>query len=256
MDSKNLSFAQVTDIYGFGSSCPHDRLLHRLGILHQLYKPLPGKFKDHIAIAKLNGYQSCTPRWSAHRVSMLSSRCAPRPCTWWPNPASRRIGCTRSSNPTTRHRIGWAPSGCSRLLDIQDETRDAAEFWDHVKVDLFPDAVYVFTPKSQIMAMPRGATVVDFAYAIHSNVGDRTIGSAHQRRTGATAHRAEKRRRGRGHYRPFSTPNPAWLGFVRTGRARSKIRHHLKTMAHTESEELGEKLLTQACAQKALIVSR
>ena len=132
------------------------------------------------------------------------------------------------------------------LLDIQDETRDAAEFWDHVKVDLFPDAVYVFTPKSQIMAMPRGATVVDFAYAIHSNVGDRTVSA---RINGDQVPLRTEIKSGdvvEVITEPDATPNPAWLGFVRTGRARSKIRHHLKTMAHTESEELGEKLLSQA----------
>jgi len=132
------------------------------------------------------------------------------------------------------------------LLDIQDETHDATEFWDHVKVDLFPDAVYVFTPKSRIMAMPRGATVVDFAYAVHSNIGDRTV--AAKINGEAVPLRTELRN---GDVIEVITatdpsPNPAWLGFVRTGRARSKIRHHLKTLAQTESRELGEKLLTQA----------
>ena len=124
------------------------------------------------------------------------------------------------------------------LLDIQDETRDATEFWDHVKVDLFPDAVYVFTPKSQILAMPRGATVVDFAYAIHSNVGDHTLSAKvndeqvplrTEVMNGDVIEIVTS---------PDATPNPAWLGFVRTARARSKIRQHLKTLAQTESESL------------------
>jgi guanosine-3',5'-bis(diphosphate) 3'-pyrophosphohydrolase len=132
------------------------------------------------------------------------------------------------------------------LLDIQNETRDAAEFWDHVKIDLFPDAVYVFTPRSQIMALPRGATVVDFAYAIHSDVGDHTIGA---RINGEQVPLRAELKNGdviEVLTAPVSTPNPAWLAFVRTGRARSKIRHHLKTMALTESLDLGEKLLAQA----------
>jgi GTP pyrophosphokinase len=132
------------------------------------------------------------------------------------------------------------------LLDIQDETRDAAEFWDHVKVDLFPDAVYVFTPKSQIMAMPRGATVVDFAYAIHTNVGDRTVAA---RINGEQVPLRTELKNGDVVdvvTASVSAPNPAWLSFVRTGRARSKIRHHLKSMEHTESEALGQKLLSQA----------
>jgi GTP pyrophosphokinase len=144
----------------------------------------------------------------------------------------------------TADRLGtkWLQS----LLDIQDETRDAAEFWDHVKVDLFPDAVYVFTPKSQIMAMPRGATAVDFAYAIHSNVGDRMVAV---KINGEQLPLRTELKNGdviEVITAPVSAPNPAWLGFVRTGRARSKIRHHLKTMAQTESQELGEKLLAQA----------
>ena len=147
-------------------------------------------------------------------------------------------------NGPTAGRLGvkWLQS----LLDIQDETRDAAEFWDHVKVDLFPDAVYVFTPKSQIMALPRGATVVDFAYAIHSNVGDHT--AAAKINGEQVPLRAELKNGDVVEIitAPVSTPNPAWLGFVRTGRARSKIRHHLKTMAQAESELLGEKLLAQA----------
>jgi GTP pyrophosphokinase len=132
------------------------------------------------------------------------------------------------------------------LLDIQDETHDAAEFWDHVKVDLFPDAVYVFTPKTQILALPRGATVVDFAYAIHSNVGDRTVAA---RINGEQVPLRTELKNGdvvEVVTAQVSSPNPNWLDFVRTGRARSKIRHHLKTMEQTESESLGERLLQQA----------
>ena len=145
---------------------------------------------------------------------------------------------------SVQERLGaqWLQS----LLDIQDETRDATEFWEHVKVDLFPDAVYVFTPKSQIMAMPRGATVVDFAYAIHSNVGDRTMAA---RINGEQVPLRTELKNGdvvEVITAPTSTPNPAWLSFVRTGRARSKIRHHLKTMQLTESADLGAKLLSQA----------
>ena len=157
----------------------------------------------------------------------------------------------RGARPRRRsERLGtkWLQS----LLDIQDETRDAAEFWDHVKVDLFPDAVYVFTPKSQIMALPRGATVVDFAYAIHSNIGDHT--SAARINGDQVPLRTELKNGDVVEIitAPVSTPNPAWLGFVRTGRARSKIRHYLKTLAHAESEGLGEKLLAQALRAEGL----
>ena len=132
------------------------------------------------------------------------------------------------------------------LVDIQNETHDATEFWDYVKVDLFPDAVYVFTPKSKIMALPRGATVVDFAYAVHSNIGDRAM--AGKINSESVPLRTELRNGDVVEIvtSPEATPNPAWLGFVRTGRARSKIRHFLKTQAQTESLNLGQKLLAQA----------
>jgi GTP diphosphokinase / guanosine-3',5'-bis(diphosphate) 3'-diphosphatase len=132
------------------------------------------------------------------------------------------------------------------LLDINNENRDSSEFWEHVKLDLFPDAVYVFTPKSEIMAMPRGATIVDFAYAVHTDVGDHTMGA---KVNGEQVPLRTELKNGdviEVITAPFSKPNPAWLGFVRTARARSKIRHHLKTLSLNESEDLGEKLLLQA----------
>jgi GTP pyrophosphokinase/guanosine-3',5'-bis(diphosphate) 3'-pyrophosphohydrolase len=138
------------------------------------------------------------------------------------------------------------------LIDIQDETRDANEFLEHVKIDLFPDAVYVFTPRSKILALPRGATPVDFAYAIHSDVGDRTV--AAKVNGEPVALRTELRSGDVVEVitAPGARPNPAWLNFVRTGRARSKIRHYLKNMEQEESRDLGEKLLTQALRAEGL----
>jgi guanosine-3',5'-bis(diphosphate) 3'-pyrophosphohydrolase len=247
MDDKHLSFAQVTDIYGFRVIVPTVIDCYTaLGVLHQLYKPVPGRFKDHIAIAKVNGYQSLHTtlvgpsgvnvefqmRTDAMHVVAESGVAA-----HWLYKANHPEG-----GAAERMGTQWLQS----LLDIQHETRDASEFWDHVKVDLFPDAVYVFTPKSQIMALPRGATVVDFAYAIHSNVGDRTVAA---RINGEQVPLRTELHNGdviEVITASVSAPNPAWLGFVRTGRARSKIRHHLKGLAQTESQDLGEKLLTQA----------
>jgi guanosine-3',5'-bis(diphosphate) 3'-pyrophosphohydrolase len=257
MDSKHLSFAQVTDIYGFRVILP--RVIDcytTLGVLHQLYKPLPGKFKDHIAIAKLNGYQSLhTTLVGPSNVNVeFQMRTDAMHVVAESGVAAHWLYKVNNPDDAPSDRLGtkWLQS----LLDIQDETRDAGEFWDHVKVDLFPDAVYVFTPKGQIMAMPRGATIVDFAYAIHSNVGDRTVSARindeqvplrTELKNGDVVEVVTE---------SLATPNPAWLGFVRTGRARSKIRHHLKTMAHTESEELGEKAAgAVACAQRELSIS-
>jgi GTP pyrophosphokinase len=253
MDDKHLSFAQVTDIYGFrvivGSL---NACYTAMGVMHQQYKPLPGKFKDYIAIPKINGYQSLHTtlvgpfgtniefqmRTEAMHVVAESGVAAHwlYKATDPDGDASQRLGTQ------------WLQS----LLDIQHETRDAAEFWDHVKIDLFPDAVYVFTPKSQIMAMPRGATIVDFAYAIHSDIGHRAVSAKINGEQ--VPLRAEL---SNGDVIEIITsklpnPNPGWLSFVRTGKARSKIRHHLKTMALTESQELGEKMLTQAMRSEGI----
>lgn len=248
MDQKHLSFAQVTDIYGFRVLVPSVIDCYTaLGTLHQLYKPLPGKFKDHIAIGKVNGYQSLhTTLVGPSGVSVeFQVRTEAMNVVAESGVAAHWLYKANSTHEAgSGERLGskWLQS----LLDIQDETRDAAEFWDHVKVDLFPDAVYVLTPKSQVMALPRGATVVDFAYAIHSNVGDRTLAA---RINGEQVPLRTELKNGdvvEIDTAPLSTPNPAWLGFVRTARARSKIRQHLKTLTQTDSENLGEKMLAQA----------
>jgi len=253
MKLKHLSFAQVTDIYGLRIVVPTVVDCYTaLGILHQLYKPVPGKFKDHIAIAKLNGYQSLhTTLVGPAGINVeFQMRTEAMHVVAESGVAAHWLYKVKHPNDAAGDRMGtkWLQS----LLDIQNETRDAAEFWDHVKVDLFPDAVYVFTPKSQIMALPRGATVVDFAYAIHSNVGDRTMAA---RINGEQVPLRTELKNGdvvEVVTAPVSTPNPAWLGFVRTGRARSKIRHHLKTMAQSESEGLGTKLLLQALRSEGI----
>ncbi len=247
MTTKHLTFAQVTDIYGFRLIVPKDLDCYTgLGVLHQLYKPVPGKFKDHIAIGKLNGYQSLhTTLVGPAGINVeFQLRTEAMHVVAESGVAAHWLYKVSDTDAAAADRLGtqWLQS----LLDIQNETRDAAEFWDHVKVDLFPDAVYVFTPKSQIMAMPRGATVVDFAYAIHSNVGDRTVSA---RINGDPAPLRTELKNGdvvEVITAPLASPNPSWLSFVRTGRARSKIRHHLKTMELTESENLGSMLLAQA----------
>jgi GTP diphosphokinase / guanosine-3',5'-bis(diphosphate) 3'-diphosphatase len=247
MDIKHLSFAQVTDIYGFRVIVPSVIDCYTaMGLLHQLYKPVPGKFKDYIAISKVNGYQSLHTtlvgpaginvefQFRTEAMHLVAESGVAAHWLYKANPNAK--------DQAERLGTQWLQS----LLDIQSETRDAAEFWDHVKVDLFPDAVYVFTPKSQIMALPRGATVVDFAYAIHSRVGDHAVAA---RVNGQQVPLRTEISNGdviEVITAPVSAPNPAWLGFVRTGRARSKIRHHLKTMAQAESTQLGEKLLGQA----------
>ena len=247
MDEKHLSFAQVTDIYGFRVVVPSALDCYTaLGLMHQLYKPVPGKFKDYIAIPKINGYQSLhsTLVGPAGVNVEFQIRTQAMDVVAESGVAAHWLYKSNEKNAQMADRMGskWLQS----LLDIHDETRDAAEFWDHVKIDLFPDAVYVFTPKNKIMSMPRGATIVDFAYAIHSNVGDHAIGA---KVNGNPVPLRTELKNGdiiEVIASPSSNPNPGWLGFVKTGRARSKIRHYLKTMAQTESIDLGEKLLSQA----------
>ncbi|WP_137920857.1 bifunctional (p)ppGpp synthetase/guanosine-3',5'-bis(diphosphate) 3'-pyrophosphohydrolase [Hydrogenophaga sp. 2FB] len=253
MDNKHLSFSQVTDIYGFRIIVPElSDCYTGLGVLHQLYKPLPGKFRDYVAIPKVNGYQSLHTtligpfgtniefQLRTHAMDVVAES----------GVAAHWLYKASEPNSDMSQRLGtqWLQS----LLDIQQETHDAAEFWDHIKIDLFPDAVYVFTPKSKIMALPRGATVMDFAYAIHSDVGNHTVsarinGEQRPLRTElangdvveiVTAEKAE--------------PNPSWLSFVKTGRARSKIRHHLKSVAQEKSHELGERMLSQALRSEGI----
>ena len=247
MDEKHLSFAQVTDIYGFRVIV--DRLnacYTAMGVLHQHYKPLPGKFKDYIAIPKINGYQSLhTTLVGPFGTNIeFQMRTEAMHVVAESGVAAHWLYKAKDPNSDASQRLGsqWLQS----LLDIQHETRDAAEFWDHVKIDLFPDAVYVFTPKSQIMAMPRGATIVDFAYAIHSDIGHRAVA--------AKVNGEQVPLRSELHNgdvieiitAAVASPNPGWLSFIRTGKARSKIRHHMKTMALVESQDLGEKMLNQS----------
>jgi GTP diphosphokinase / guanosine-3',5'-bis(diphosphate) 3'-diphosphatase len=254
MEEKHLSFAQVTDIYGFRIVVPTVMDCYRtLGVLHQMYKPVPGRFKDHIAIPKVNGYQSLHTTLVGPSGVNVEFQMRTEAMHLVAESGVAAHWLYKASDPHAEAGgEGLGTKWLQSLLDIQNETRDAAEFWDHVKIDLFPDAVYVFTPKSQIMALPRGATVVDFAYAIHSDIGDRTVAAKinsvqvplrTELKNGDVVEVVTA---------AVSTPNPAWLGFVRTGRARSKIRHHLKTLAQAESQELGVKLLAQALRAEGL----
>ena len=253
MDEKHLSFAQVTDIYGFRVIV--DKLTTcytAMGVLHQEYKPLPGKFKDYIAIPKINGYQSLHTTLVGPFGTNIEFQMRTEAMHVVAESGVAAHWLYKASDPESDASQSLGTQWLQSLLDIQHETRDAAEFWDHVKIDLFPEAVYVFTPKSQIMAMPRGATIVDFAYAIHSAIGHRAVA--------AKVNGEQVPLRSELHNgdvieiitSAVSNPNPGWLGFVRTGKARSKIRHYLKTMALAESQELGEKMLLQALRSEGI----
>ncbi|MDH2916699.1 MAG: bifunctional (p)ppGpp synthetase/guanosine-3',5'-bis(diphosphate) 3'-pyrophosphohydrolase [Gallionella sp.] len=247
MQAKSLAFAQVLDIYGFRilvddvSSC-----YLALGVLHGLYKPFPGKFKDYIAIPKANGYQSLhtalfgpfgTPIEVQIRTHEMNKLAESGVASHWLYKTSET-----QINELHQKTHQWLQS----LLESLAQSGDSVEFLEHLKVDLFPDEVYVFSPKGKIYAMPRGATTVDFAYAVHTDIGNRCVAS--KVNSELVPLRTELRNGDRVEIvtAPHAHPNPAWLGYVVTSKARSEIRHALKTMHLDESSKLGERLLSQA----------
>ena len=256
MREKRLSFAQVSDIFGFRivvGTLPECYMA--MGVLHQLMKPVPGRFKDYIAIPKANGYQSLhttlvSPLGTAVEFQIRTEEMH---AIAEKGIAAHWLYKEHDDGPVQGHeaqRLGalWLQS----LIDIQDETRDAGEFLEHVKIDLYPDAVYVFTPRSKILALPRGATPVDFAYAIHSDVGDHCVAANVNQEPVALRTELKSGDVVEIIGAPNARPNPAWLNFVCTGRARSKIRHYLKNMEQEESRDLGEKMLAQAMRAEGL----
>ena len=251
MRQKHLSFSQVLDVYAFRVTLNSvDECYRALGVLHALYKPMPGKFKDYIAIPKLNGYQSLhttlvgpfgMPVEFQIRTQNMHEVAEEGVAAHW---AYKEGDDDLTEMQTRAHQ--WLQS----LIDIQDKSGDSQEFLEHVKIDLFPDAVYVFTPKGQIRALPRGATVLDFAYAVHSDLGNECVGAKvnnvqlplrTELKNGDIVEISSA---------PHSQPNPVWLSFVKTGKARAAIRHFLKTQRYSEAIQLGERLLSQALRQQ------
>ena len=247
MIEKHLSFSEVHDIYGFRvivKDVPACYLA--LGALHALFKPIPGKFKDYIAIPKANGYQSLhtaligpygLPMEIQIRTERMHRIAEDGVASHW---MYKDEGVSLSDLQRQTRR--WLQS----LLEIQSQAGNAHEFLEHIKVDLFPDEVYVFTPKGLILSLPRGATAVDFAYAVHTDIGNRCV--ACKVNGELVPLRSELRSGDRVEIitAAHARPNPAWLQYVRTGKARSNIRHYLKTMLYEESSGLGERLLEQA----------
>jgi GTP pyrophosphokinase len=253
MRNKHLSFSQILDVYAFRVTVHSiDECYRALGILHALYKPMPGKFKDYIAIPKLNGYQSLhttllgpsgVPVEFQIRTGDMHAVAEAGVAAHW---AYKDGGPDMSEVQNRAHQ--WLQS----LIDIQDSSGDSQEFLEHVKIDLFPDAVYVFTPKGQIRALPRGATALDFAYSIHSDVGNTCV--AVKINGMQLPLRSELKNSDIVEVvtSANSQPNPGWLAFVRTGKARASIRHSLKTKHYAESLQLGERLLAHALRQQGV----
>ena len=249
MRDKHLSFAQVLDVFGFRIIVKDTHACYiALGALHGLYKPIPGKFKDYIAIPKTNGYQSLhttlfgpfgTPIEAQIRTTEMHKIAEAGVASHW-----LYKGSDTSLSDLQKKTHQWLQS----LLQMQSESGDSAEFLEHLKVDLFPDEVYVFTPKGQIMALPRGATAVDFAYAVHTHIGNRCVAVKINQELMPLRTELKNGDRVEIITAAHAKPNPLWLNFGVTGKARSRIRHFLKTMHFQESVQLGERLLNQALA--------
>jgi len=254
MREKHYSFAQVFDIYGARVLVKDTTACYAaLGVLHGLYKPIPGKFKDYIAIPKANGYQSLhttlfgpygTPLEAQVRTHDMHRVAETGVAAHWLYKTGGELDIAEAQQETHR----WLQS----LLEIQSESRDSKEFLENIKGDLFPDEIYVFTPKGKIMALPRGATAVDFAYAVHTDIGHHC--TAAKINYELLPLRTELKNGDQVEIisSPSARPNPSWLNFVATGKARSRIRHFLKSLQQKESALLGERLLDQALASLKL----
>ncbi len=247
MRDKHLTFAQVHDVFGFRiivKDVPACYLA--LGALHGLYKPIPGKFKDYIAIGKANGYQSLhtalfgpfgSPIEIQIRTHEMHKIAEAGVASHWLYKSS-----DTSLSTLQKKTHQWLKS----LLEMQSQAGDSVEFLEHLKVDLFPDEVYVFTPKGKIMALPRGSTAVDFAYAVHTDIGNRCVAVKINQELMPLRTELKNGDRVEIITAAHAKPNPLWLNFVSTGKARSRIRHFLKTMHFRESAQLGERLLNQS----------
>ncbi len=247
MAGKHIKLSQVNDIYGFRILVKDKPTCYLvLGVLHGLYKPIPGRFKDYIAIPKANGYQSLhttlfgpygTPIEAQIRSTEMHNIADAGVAAHW-------LYKTEDSHLTALQQ--QTHQWLQRLVEIQTESDDSHEFLEHFKVDLFPDEVYVFTPKGNILALPKGATAVDFAYAVHTDVGNSCV--AVKINHELVPLRTEMRNGDNVEIitASLAKPNPAWLNYVVTGKARSHIRHYLKSLQVSESAQLGERMLNIA----------
>ncbi len=248
MREKRYTFSQVFDIYGVRVLVKDTTACYAaLGVLHNLYKPIPGKFKDYVAIPKANGYQSLhttlfgpfgTPLEAQIRTQDMHRIAESGVAAHWLYKAGGELDIAEAQEQTHR----WLQS----LLEIQSESRDSKEFLEHVKGDLFPDAIYVFTPKGKIMALPLGATPVDFAYAVHTDIGHHCTAARINYELMPLRTELKNGDQVEIITSASARPNPSWLGFVATGKARSRIRHFLKSLQQRESALLGERMLEQA----------
>ncbi|MEO7465365.1 MAG: bifunctional (p)ppGpp synthetase/guanosine-3',5'-bis(diphosphate) 3'-pyrophosphohydrolase [Nitrosospira sp.] len=247
MAEKHLTFSEVLDIYGFRvvvKDVPSCYIA--LGALHSLYNPIPGKFKDYIAIPKANGYQSLhNTLWGPYGTPIeVQIRTADMHRIAEAGVASHWLYKSTDADINDLHMKThlWLQS----LLETLSDSTDSLEFLEHLKVDLFPGEVYVFTPQGKILALPKESTAVDFAYAVHTDIGDCCVAAKINGENAPLRTSLRSGDRVEIVTASHAKPNPSWLNYVVTGKARSHIRRFLKTMQYEESARLGERLLNQA----------
>ena len=249
MKSKRKSFSEIMDIYAFRIVVDSVDTCYRvLGCIHSLYKPVPGEFKDYIAIPKANGYQSLhTVLMGMHGVPIeIQIRTAEMEAMANNGIAAHWLYKTeeRSSAGSHTRAREWVQG----LLEMQQRAGNSLEFIESVKIDLFPDEIYVFTPKGRILELPRGATAVDFAYAVHTDVGNSCVACRINRRLAPLSEPLLSGETVEILTAPGASPNPSWFNYAVSAKARSNIRHFLKNQTREDSVTLGTRLLERALA--------
>jgi len=249
MRDKKYTFSEIVDVYAFRVIVDRQDTCYRvLGAVHNLYKPVPGRFKDYIAIPKANGYQSLhTVLFGPHGIPIeIQIRTEEMDRLAESGIAAHWLYKTDNKETSLIH-VG-AADWLKNLLELQQGAGDSMEFLEHVKVDLFPDEVYVFTPKGEIVVLAKGSTVVDFAYAVHSDVGNHCVATRIDRRLVPMRTRLYSGQTVEVITSESASPSAAWLNFVVTGKARAAIRNYLKNLAYKEAIDLGWRLLDQELA--------
>ena len=256
MKEQHKPFADIMDVFGFRIIVDRVDTCYRvLGAVHNHFIPIPGRFKDYVAIPKANGYQSLHTTLKAHSGIPLEIQIRTEEMEAMANNGIAAHWLYKSHDEPGSPTHTRAQSWMKRLLEIQQKAGNSMEFIENVKVDLFPDEAYVFTPKGDIKELPAGATPVDFAYAVHTKVGTRCVAARIDGKLAALSTPLESGQTVKIITAPNATPNPGWLNFVVTGKARSNIRHFLKQQRREDAAELGQRLLEKALVAYQLDLS-
>ena len=249
MRNKGLSFDDVSDVYGFRIVVDKVDTCYRvLGVVHNIYKPMPGRFKDYIAIPKANGYQSLHTVLFGPYGGPIEVQIRTKDMERVAQAGIAAHWMYKTGSATPSHASEWLKG----LLEMQKYAGNSQEFLENVKIDLFPDEVYIFTPDGDILNILRGATVVDLAYAIHTDLGNTCVAAKIDRHLAPLRSTLSNGQTVEIITAPGARPNPVWLDFVITGKARSNIRHYLKQLKHEEALELGKRMLGKALAALSL----